>query len=42
MLRIDVLPIRDHAFFEQAVLERGFGERLLELARLGSKRPDLV
>ena len=42
MLRIDVLPIRDHAFFEQAVLERGFRQRLLELARLGSQRLDLV
>src|SRR6185503_15432226 len=37
-----VLPIRDHAFFEQAVLERGFCQRLLELARLGSQRLDLV
>src|SRR5688572_1298119 len=42
MLRIDVLPIRDHAFFERAVLERGFGQRLLELARLGSQPLDLV
>src|SRR4030081_1732962 len=30
----DILPIRDHAFFEQAVLPRRLGERLLELARL--------
>src|SRR5688572_30845294 len=37
-----VLPIRDHAFFEQAVLERGFCQCLLELARLGSQRLDLV
>jgi hypothetical protein len=37
-----VLPIRDHAFFEQAVLKRGLGERLLELACLGSQRLDLV
>ena len=37
-----VLPIRDHAFFEQAVLEGGFGQRLLELSRLGAQRLDLV
>src|ERR1700716_4603796 len=30
----DILPIRDHAFFEQAVLQRRLGQRLLELARL--------
>ena len=39
---IDILPIRDHAFFEQAVLEGGFGQRLFELARFGAQCLHLV
>jgi hypothetical protein len=38
----DVLPIRDHAFFEQAVLEGDLGQRLLELTGFGAERLDLV
>src|SRR5436309_8125517 len=38
----DILPIREHAFFKQAVLQRRFGQRLLQLARLGPQRFDLV
>jgi hypothetical protein len=38
----DVLPIRDHAFFELAVLEGRLGQRLLGLARLGPELLDLV
>ena len=30
-MSFDILPIRDHAFFEQAVFESDFGQRLLEL-----------
>jgi hypothetical protein len=37
-----VLPIRDHAFFKQAVLEGDLGQRLLELAGFGAERLDLV
>jgi hypothetical protein len=42
MLRIDILPIRDHAFFEKAVLERGLRQRLFQLACLGLECLDLV
>ena len=38
----DVLPIRDHAFFEQAVLEGDLGQCLLELAGFGTQRLDLI
>src|SRR5450755_3671404 len=38
----DVLPIPDHAFFEQAVLQRRLGQRLLELARLCPQHLHLV
>jgi hypothetical protein len=38
----DILPIREHAFFKQAVLQRRFGQRLLQLTRLGPQRLDLV
>src|SRR6476659_4480081 len=38
----DILPIREHAFFEQTVLQRRFGQRLLQLACLGPQRLDLV
>jgi hypothetical protein len=37
-----VLPIRDHAFFEQTVLEGDLGQRLLELAGFGAERLDLI
>jgi hypothetical protein len=37
-----VLPIRDHAFFEQAVLEGDLGQCLLELAGFGTQRLDLI
>src|SRR5690606_19234060 len=37
-----VLPIRDHAFFEQAVLEGNLGEGLLELSGFGAQRLDLI
>lgn len=37
-----VLPIRDHAFFEQVVLEGDLGQRLLELAGFGAELLDLV
>src|SRR3954452_24546345 len=35
-------PHRDHAFFEQAVLQRRLGECLLELTRLDAQRLHLV
>ena len=35
-------PSRDHAFFEQAVLERHLGQRLFELTGLGTQTLDLV
>jgi hypothetical protein len=38
----DILPIRDHAFFEQAVFQRRLGQRLLELARLDPQRLHLL
>ena len=38
----DVLPIRDHAFFKQAIFQRRLGQCLLQLARLGPKRLHLV
>src|SRR5579863_10363187 len=38
----DILPIRDHAFFEQPVLEGDLGQRLLELAGFGTERLDLI
>jgi hypothetical protein len=37
-----VLPIREHAFFEQTVLEGNLGEGLLELAGFAAELPDLV
>src|SRR5215813_12816826 len=37
-----VLPIRDHAFFEQAVFQRDLGQGLLELAGLGPEYLDLI
>jgi hypothetical protein len=37
-----VLPIRDHAFFKQSVLEGDLGERFLELAGFGAELLDLV
>jgi hypothetical protein len=42
MLRIDVVPIRDHAFFEQPVLEQDVGQRLLEGAHLSAQLLDLA
>src|SRR5215471_2579739 len=38
----DILPIRDHAFFEQAVLEGDLGQRFLELAGFGAQHLDLI
>src|SRR3990170_2740206 len=37
-----VLPIRDHAFFEQPVVEGDLGEGLLELTSFGAQRLDLI
>src|SRR5690349_4411713 len=37
-----VLPIRDHAFFEQAVLKRDLGQGFLKLTSLSSERLDLI
>ena len=37
-----VAPIPDHAFFEQPVLQHLLGQRLLEVARLGTQRLHLI
>jgi hypothetical protein len=42
MLRIDVSPIRDHAFFEQSQLERLLGHDFLQLLGLALEILDLV
>jgi hypothetical protein len=39
---IRCFPIRDHAFFEHAVLEGDLGQLLLELAGFGAELLDLV
>src|SRR3954469_15606975 len=36
------LPIRNNAFFEQAVLQRDLGQGFLELTRLGTQPLDLI
>ena len=41
-ISFDILPIRDHAFFEQAVLEGDLGQRLLELTGFGTERLDFI
>ena len=38
----DVLPICNHAFFEQPVLQRDLGQRLLELPRFNSQILDFI
>jgi hypothetical protein len=38
----DIHPIRDHAFFEQAVLEGDLGQRFLELTGFGAQHLDLI
>jgi hypothetical protein len=38
----DILPIRDHVFFDQAVLEGDLGQRLLELTGFGAQHLDLI
>ena len=42
MLRIDVSPIRDHAFFEQAQFERLLGNDFFQLLGLALEILDLV
>ena len=42
MLRIDVSPIRDHAFFEQAQLERLLSDDFLQLLSLALEILDLI
>ena len=42
MLRIDVSPIRDHAFFEQTEFERLLGHDFLQLLGLALEILDLI
>src|SRR5690606_3777069 len=37
-----VAPIRDHAFFEQAVLQKGLGEHLLQVASFTLQADDFA
>ena len=37
-----VVPIRDHAFFEQAVLQKGLGENLLQVASFTLQADDFT
>jgi hypothetical protein len=42
MLRIDVSPIRDHAFFEQPQFQRLLGDDLFQILGLAAEGLDLV